>query len=211
MKRSGYFLLPIVVAVCFSSCKQSITSTADFNKYVNNPENGCQISRSINGVKMTVTYLPPQYVTLKEMEESGLHGKNVYDSLLHNNKASSYFLMTLAPVDDNSGDIMYKGLKNYKEYAERAMTLNFDLEQQIVLQTDHGELSPVLSSLENTYGLTKDRKVDIVFSSSEGDIINASHFDFTYSDETYGIGTVHFEYDKKNINENLPEVVFPKS
>ena len=213
MKRAfvNYFIVVIAVVFC-CSCGKKISSVNEFNSFINDAKNGLKISKSVNGVTLSVIYTPPEYLTLKEMESNNYKGKEKYDSLLANNKASASFLMIFGPDEskENKDDIMYKGLKNFKEYVERAMTLNFDLEQLVTLNTGSNNYLPVLSSLENTYGLSKDRKVNIVFSSIKGQkkLSEETKYDFVYEDETYDIGTLHFEFDKKEIEKNLPEIIF---
>jgi len=207
--KTCFFCLLIIFC---SSCGKEISTLSEFNSFVSDSENGLKVSKSVNGVLISVIYTPPEYISLKEMELHGFKGKEKYDSLLNNNKASASFLMIFGPDESkgNKDDIMYTGLKNFKEYVERAMTLNFDLEQQITLSTEENDYLPVLSSLENTYGLSKDRKINIVFTSlkEQKNLKEAMKYDFIYSDETYDVGILHFEFDKEKIEENLPEINF---
>lgn len=185
----------------------------EFIRYMNDAKNGLTISRSVNGVKVTLNYLTPEYNALKEMESEGLKGKVKYDSLLAYYNSTASFVMTLAPDESKKekGDIMYKGVKDFKEYIERALALNFDLESQVRLEADKNIYPPSLSSLDNTYSLTTDRKVNFVFTpaNKKEELLNAAYYDFVYHDEHFGLGTLHFYFDKKKIENDLPEILIP--
>lgn len=203
-------LLCVVLLVLMSSCKEEIHTLSEFNQYINNPENGYKQIKSVNGVMITVLYTPPEYLALKKMEERKVKSREIYDSLLTENKLSLSFIMAFGPDESkgNSTDIMYDGIANFKEYTERALTLNFDMENNVELHTSKGTFSPALSSLENTYGLSKDRKVNLVFtpSSTKNELADADDMDFVYSDETFDVGILHFSFDKKHLHQQLPEI-----
>jgi hypothetical protein len=163
----------------------------------------------VNGVLVSVLYLPPEYLALKELKGDTANKRLNYDSLLNYHRNSSSFIITFGPDEakKNTNDIMYDNIKNFREYTERSLDLNFDMENKIVLKTKKGEYAPVLSSLENTYGLSKDRKVNLVFAAGmKDDKTKNQYYDFVYSDETFGVGTLHFNFDANRIKENMPEV-----
>lgn len=152
-----------------------------------------------------IKYLPSTYLALKELNEKS--NQLEFDSLLKTYQNSTSFLLTFKPKEGHKGDdIMFKNVANYKEYIERAVDLNFDLENKLVLKTNVGNFTPVLSSLENTYGLTKGRQVYIVFADKniKNEINNASVFDLVYTDDTYNLGILHFTFDFEKIKKNSP-------
>lgn len=201
------------MGLAFSACKseKEITSLKEFNSWMYSEKSGLLLSKSVNGIKVKLTYLTPEYNALKEMEQYKLSGKVKYDSLLTYYKSSATFVMTLAPDEskNQSDDIMYKGLKNYQEYVKRALSLNFDLEQQVIVEADGKKYMPNLSSLDNTYGLSNDRKINFVFTPQQqkDELEKASYYDFVYHDEQFDLGTLHFYFNKKEIENSLPKIV----
>lgn len=209
-------LFNIFLILLFAGCgaEKNINNTQEFDAWMNEKKNELKVSRSVNGVVVTVNYLPPEYNALKEMESTGLRGQKQYDSLLTYYKNSAAFVMTLAPDEskkNNSGDIMYKGVKNFKEYIERALALNFNLENEVDLEVNGSTYTPVLSSLDNTYSLSNDRKINFVFApvKDKEEMIKAIYYDFVYHDSSFDLGTLHFFFDKKKIENNLPEISLP--
>lgn len=199
-------LLPLLMMGCSS---QSVVSSAkSYSSWLNNEKNGCKVTKEVNGMVLEIKYLPPSFLALKDLESAQETGAS-YDSLLNAYQYSTTFLITFKPKDEENGqDVMFKDVTNYKEYIERSMTLNFDLESKINLKTNAGEYKPVLSSLENTYGLSKARNIYMVFTAKDkkNELIDADYFDLTYSDDIYSLGILHFIFDYKTIKKHLPIV-----
>ena len=209
MKRIS---LLVSVTIIFAGCKQSTVSTAhEYSEWFNKEENGCKVVRTVNNMNITVKLLPASFLALKEFESS--QGKTTFEHLYDQYKDSKTFLISFNPDDQEKGaDVMYKDVANYKEYVERSLTLNFDLESKIKLEAGKKEYTPVLSSLENTYGLSKGRDVYMVFAPTENrdELDKAPYFDFIYSDDLYQLGTLHFVFDNNKINSSLPGVQLNK-
>ncbi len=202
-----FLLFSFLALFTLSSCQSNLVkNTHEFNQWLSNPENGCKIKKEVNDMIIEVKLLPPSYLALKEMEQSnGLK----FDSLLSVYKNSTTFLMSFKPKEGHKGDdVMYKNVISYKEYVERALELNFDLESKVVLKSSNREFKPVLSSLENTYGLTKGRQVYIVFTDnvSKEELQNEDSLDFIYTDDEFKLGILHFEFDYNSIKNNLPKI-----
>jgi hypothetical protein len=210
LKHSKISLLLICALVLYGSCNKKTATLHQYGNFISDTENGYKISKSVNDVLVSVIYLPPEYISLKQMKNLDFKNQLQYDSLLAINKCSPTFIMVFAPDETrgNKNDIMYDGISNFKEYTQRALTLNFDLEKNVKLLINEQNYTPVLTSLENTYGLTKDRKVNIVFAPKhyKNEFEQATAFDFVYTDEIFGVGTLHFYFDKKNLAVIIPEI-----
>jgi hypothetical protein len=202
----GPFLL---LLLCCSSCEKKVSTLPDFSSHINDQDHGFKVCRSVNGVLVSVLYLPPEYLAMKELTTNNTSGKLNYDSLLNFYNNATSFIITFGPDETkkNTNDIMFDNINNLQEYTERSLKLNFEMENNVRLRTKNGEYAPVLSSLENTYGLSKDRKINLVFAGgTDTDLKDSPYYDFVYADETFGVGTLHFNFDKNKIKENMPEV-----
>lgn len=207
MKAGFYISLLFFALLAGCHSPATVSSSRQFAEWLNDDKNGCLIKKQVNGMVVEVKYLPPSFSALKELE-SGQYKAN-YDSLLRDYCYSATFLVSFRPADDKEGqDVMYRNVNNYQEYIERSMTLNFDLESKIKLEASGTEYRPVLSSLENTYGLSKGRTVYMIFSAKEkkNELPEADTFDFVYEDDIYQLGILHFVFDHRHIREQLPQV-----
>lgn len=198
----------VLCTVLLSCSKQQVNSVAEYSKWINNPDNGLIVTRKINGLKISVKYLPSDYLVYKEMQDDNGAIKNQLESLKNEYENSITFLMTISPDEDkgNKNDIMFDGITNYKEYSERLLSLNFEIDKNITLKTGNIELKPVLSALENTYGLSKGRNIVFAFAPTKiekQEIENSAEFDFMYSDDLFQMGLMHFNFTKKDL-KNLP-------
>jgi len=193
------------ISFLLTSCKTShVNSVEEYNKWMNDPENGLVKTKKIKGLTVSVKYLPAAYLIYKELGETDYSEKD-RDSLKKAYERSLTFLMTIAPDKEkgNKNDIMLEGIVNYKDYSERLLTLNFELDKNVTLKSDNLELKPVLSALENTYGLSKSRSITFVFAPDikEMEMLkNAKTLDFVYIDELFQLGILHFNFN----NEKQP-------
>lgn len=206
MKRVVYIAC---IVLGFSGCiKKKVNTVGEYSKWINEPENGLIITKRIKGLEISVKYLPSEYLTFKEITESGDNSEKNAQRIKKEYESAITFLMTIGPDEskNNNNDIMFEDIKNYKEYSERLLSLNFEMDKNVTLKAAHVELKPVLSALENTYGLSKSRNVMFVFSPNDKEIENikkADAIDFVYTDELFSLGIMHFNFQRNNI-ENLP-------
>lgn len=206
MKKFFYLLFIVFI---FSGCtKSKVNSVFEYSKWLADHENGLVLTKKIKGLIISVKYLPSEYLIFKELsEEEGNAEKNA-EQVKKEYENAITFLMTIGPDEskNNKNDIMFEDIENYKEYSERLLSLNFEMDKNVALKTKKNELAPVLSALENTYGLSKSRNILFVFSPNEKEseeIKNADDLDFVYTDELFSLGIMHFNFLRKNL-ENLP-------
>jgi hypothetical protein len=205
MKRI-YFLCCLFLIF---SCKEEVTSVAAYSKWINKKENGLISTRKINNLKITVKYLPSDYLIYKDVTGNNLTDAGI-DSIKKKYENTLTFLMSLEPDDErgNKSDVMYGGVGSYEEYSKRLLAMNFDMAKNIQLKTDALELKPVLSVLENTYGLSKGRTIVIAFAPDDQQktkLSESKQWDFIYSDELFQLGTMHFNFNKNDIT-HLPVI-----
>lgn len=189
-----------------TSCnKKKVNTVGEYSKWINDPQNGLVLKRNINGLKITVKYLPADYLVYKDGEQ--------LETLKEGSQSKSYenaitFLMNIAPDEDekNDKDIMFRNISSYKEYSERLLSMNFEIDKSIELKAGSVKLKPALCVFENTYGLSNSRTLVVAFAPTKAEksvIENVSEIDFIYDDELFQLGCMHFNFDQKNI-KNLP-------
>lgn len=207
-----YIILSISILITVFSCNNK--ATVSFNelvKWINDKDNGLIKESSIQGLKITLKYLPAQYLALREVE-TNMSGQD-FDSLLSVYKWSHSFLMILGPDEDKGEqfDIMYLNTSGYDDYTQRVYDMNFNIKNYISLKTPQKKYSPVMTNLENVYGLNKSRNIYVVFTPQKEneDMLSAENLDFIFNDEIFNTGIHHFIFDKKDI-ENIPNVKIEK-
>lgn len=182
------------IAALLPACQPAKLSEADFYRWMNNPDNGLVQSKKVNDLRITVKYLPPQWLTYRE-EKSYQGGMEISNNEQSSYQSSHVFLLTIQP---DAEDIMYHGVADYVAYKERIMALNFHLEEYVQLRIGERILKPVLHTLEDTYGVAPHRNVYIVFADEQSDSITSNQeLDFVLADQIFNTGISHFVFSQQ--------------
>lgn len=183
----------------------------DLPGWVNNPENGLCKSRSIGGIILNAKLLPADYLVYQETSDVEKANYVIIDSVVAQNKNNLTFLLTIKTDEArmSNQDLMYLGIHDYAEYSNRVAVLNFRVQDYLLLKIGQKEYNPVLASFENTYGLGKELRINVVFTLSDlsAELSAVTKIDFVFNDEIFNTGTNHFIFDSKAI-VNIPEVHF---
>jgi len=164
--------------------------------YANDPGNGLIRSRDVQGIRTTVRLIPPQLEALRERTASITD----LDQAMIQQGKQLCFLVNLGPDGHHfKGDVMYSGVRNKEDFMQQAYDLNFNWEAMVTLRCGNRSYAPVLSSLENTYSLTKDRNVMLVFvpeTSGDSAFYGSDQLELVIADEHLGTGIQHFTFDR---------------
>lgn len=210
MRSVAYAFCLIVFAVLISCAGNRIYSIADYLKWLNEPSNGLVKIRSVNGIEIKMKYLPAEYQAWKEISNEPGYSVSQRDSILNLYRNSLSFLFSIGPDEKNGveGDIMFNSVENYSQYKERVYDMNFFFGEKITLKAGEKEYKPVLTSMENIYGIGPSRNIILVFVPAEKEDNNMKESDqlqLEYEDDTYALGTNRFVFSRKDIN-NAPRI-----
>lgn len=207
MKVNRFFLaIAFLVCLGLSSCSNEATYK-DYVAHINNPDNGLVKTKTIGGVKVSLRMVPSQFWAYKDIK--GDKSQRQLDSLDKLYNESYNFILSLGNTEENKDkDIMYKELGGVEEFRERADMMNFNLGDYCWINTSSGEVHPVLSNMENTYGISKERKIHFVFGkkSEEVDLTSLDGLKVSFDDPLFGTGKTNFVFSKSDIN-NIPKLV----
>jgi hypothetical protein len=189
-------LLGVLLLLCGCSNTSAPLGLNEMTIYANAPENGLVRSRDVQGIRTTVRLIPPQLEALRDRATNaadlGLALKQQDQQLC--------FLVNLGPDGTHfKGDVMYSGVRSKEDFLQQAYDLNFNWEAMVTLRCGDRTYAPVLSSLENTYSLTKDRNVMLVFvPEATGDpaFYGSEQLELVIADEHLGTGIQHFTFDR---------------
>jgi len=197
----------MLLVIC--GCSHSIKNGSEYLKWLNNPSNGIVKVRHVEGFDVRVKFLPAEYLLYQEISRSDAHySATQKDSLLNMFKHSLTFIMTIGPDtnDNNHSDVMYYGVKTYKDYVNKDIIMNFDFKQYITLSAGGRKYAPVLSAMENSYELGLSRNIIFAFvpnNKTDYALFESSQLDFTYDDELFDIGINHFVFQQRDL-QNIP-------
>src|SRR5688572_592089 len=110
-------ILFLISLIALSSCKNSLKDLHDAHQWINDPGQGLIKTKTVGDIKLTVKYLPPNYLAHKEAVDIGIVSPSTVDSLYRDYQNSDAFLLTIASVvDEDSNDPMYKNLEDFPQY-----------------------------------------------------------------------------------------------
>ncbi len=165
-------------------------------------DGGVTISKSLNGLRLSARMLPSSQLVAQDLR--GERRPQAYiDSLTAIYARNIYIALSLVPEGQsgNEVDLMMRDLDSYDEYRERSYNMNFGMEERVKLIVNDIEYRPVLSTLENVYGLHPGRTILFVFTPQreENEFRRAETFDFIFRDELFATGLQHFVFHRKDM------------
>ena len=192
------------------SCNDAGKTAESYYAFLEDEDNGLCVTKEVIDLQIKVKYLPAEYLCYKELKGDSDAGE-LKNEIIEDYKYNASFLVTIGPSESSTEkfDITRCGVNDMNEFNQRAQTLNFHMGNYFSLTFDGIELKPAFCEMENVYGLTPDRKFNVVFTPQENknEIILASDMTLTYKDELFNSGLSKFKFFKEDI-ENVPEIQF---
>lgn len=179
--------LAIVSSCLIAGCEQLGSLDRDeLAVFLAKPENGLIKRKSYDQVGWKAQIVPPEI----EKFESGKGQK--FSNILQ-------FLLTVEPgkVYQHS-DVMISGVESYDDYSDRMMKLNFNIADMIELRFGGSSYRPVLTNMENTFGLSNDRKIHVVFADPDfpDQLALCTKIDLVLEDRVFETGISHFIFEE---------------
>jgi len=202
--RSKRFL-PLCLALAFISCTTPDSlDIREYYEWMNDPEHGLVRIREIGDVRLTVKYLPSDYLAWLYVQSEGRSDRTFRDSMNAVYRNSLGFLLTLSPVapEGTGRDIMLSGVSSYQEYVSKFMVMNFRIPELVKLHADGYESSPVLANSENSYGLTTKRDVMLIFPDNPK-IWRSQSLTISFDDRIMETGISRFTFNCKQL-QSIP-------
>lgn len=188
--RFGLYIA--ILCSLFCSCTHTKTKEESLEYYTKHKQD-YTVSKIISGFEIKVEYVPKHLLP---------EGNNVKSQNCDLN-----FVLTIAPVkdyDDEYKATMFEKITKFEEYKDRVYNLNFSIDKLVEMTLDESPTTyvPVLFNTENTYGLTKEIKINLVFAPQKntGEFKNADKLDIAFADEIFETGINHFVFDNHKIN-----------
>ena len=209
---------PILVLMMISltlNCQQrsKVHTTEDIYEWIANPKNGLSKTRSVKDITINVKFLPKKlWGKGTASDHSRAEKKTIDRAVLINHKALA-FLLTITPHESKiaNQDVLYYGVSNFAEYSDRVATLNFRMQNYLSLRLEQQEYIPLSAIFENTYELSKELKIQVIFTIDDllTKLATVSTIDLTFMDEIFNTGIHHFVFETQSVF-NIPEVDLPQ-
>jgi hypothetical protein len=204
--RMSYFY--IFSVIIFTSCSlfHRELEWKEYVKYINDEDNGLVVKKYANHLELTLKYLPADYLVHRELNNDASFTSKQRDSILESYSHNLTFMLSINPDEREEEsiieDVLFYNLKTKEEYTQRMMYLNFDIKQDIELVCDSTAIySPVITNMENNYGLSKGRNITIVFTplKSKDEFMKAKTITVKWNDEVFETGLNYFKFNAEDL------------
>lgn len=177
-------------------------NTKEYFNYLSNPANGLVKEKKLNGIRMRVVYLPPEYLAFQTIDNE-YHSRKYKDSVCKSFENSVTFIFTIGPGDNENFDITRVGVYSYEEFAGRIQQMAFEIGRWMSLTIGDEELKPSIAKIENINALERSRNFIVVFNSEKIKLSNKEikKICYTFSDELFDTGTSKFVFNLSDIKE----------
>lgn len=191
-----------------ASCGESIDTPEEMLPWLSDPGNGLVRERGGNPVRWKVKYLPNDYLAWRYLQSLESYDRAARDSAVRSYANTICFLLTVTPGETGRGDVMTQGVGSFEDFQSRAMQLNFDVKDHVTLRYGGIETPAVISTMENTYGLSEARDIMVIFARDTARWSNADTLDVVLDDRIFNSGIHHFAFLAEDIR-NIPEPDIP--
>ena len=197
VNRYIYFILlmPFV-----TSCKETVVSPEELNRYVADESNGLRKLVSVGPSTIEVTYRPTDLLVLQEVKNSSPSQQQIevartkYDKYL-------YFILSLS-INDREALQQVGG----SEYSELVQTFSFRMNNYVTLTTAVNDTIPVADfMLDRTFGMSS--STDILFVFNREKAKGKTWVQFNLNEFGLGTGNQRFRFDTNEIND-VPAINF---
>lgn len=209
-----HFIIFIKVTLCLGllSCSghERMQTPNEFVKWLNTPENGYYVEKNVGNIRMVAKLLPSEYLAINEASQEGEIASQRLSDLKTFYDSTITFLFTIGPAKSHEGvDITKADIQSEEQYRERFEKLNFHFAEYIRLDREGKEYVPVLTRMENVYGLTDSRNFYVVFSpqTNKEEFIEKATYKLSYYDEFFETGITKFSF-KEETRKEIPELKF---
>lgn len=203
--RSTVFIVFLLIAYCSCTHAPRVVDLPFLEQYAQEPDNGLVADHTTNGIHTTVRLVPGAIGALREDRTANDSCHDRLAELLDFHAHQLCFILNLAPDTAHfKGDIMYAGVRTKEQFTEQAFALNFSWADMAELHCDKEIYRPVLSTLENTYSLTKDRNVILVFSpksNTDSAFFRSKDIELVVQDDWLGTGLQHFKFRRADLQK----------
>ncbi|MBA4241928.1 MAG: hypothetical protein C0448_14475 [Sphingobacteriaceae bacterium] len=181
------------------SCEKTKLSPNDYVNWVEDNDNGLNVSKDFKGISFHVLYKPVNYIVAKEFLNGGVK-KNETGKRITELGNMQY--VTLRINVSNSNEVLGANLKSQNEYYERLEYYMNNIQDDLMLIEDKDTLPCLLSHFERNYGLAPYNDIVLAF----GESINKSADKLiVFNDRVFGTGPVMLKINNKNL-KNAPSV-----
>jgi len=183
------------------------THTADQAEYLiwlNDPEHGLHQVRTINGLRIAMKYLPPDYRAYQELRGGGTPADRAAADRVAAERRCEGSVAFLLSISRDSSQQSAGGV-DPRMVMQQGILLEAMIKDHMSLRADGAVYAPVLTTLDNNAGMSEAINIIAVFvdEAGGGKLPGAGNYDVALDDAMFGTGITHFLFDRTAIDSRL--------
>lgn len=201
LRRNSFLCAALfVLTLIVGGCSQGNTSDeAEYLAWLNDPEHGLVQTRAINGLRISVKYMPPDYRAYRELHNAGSQDAR---AAVETRCANSVALLLSISRDTT---VPASGPIDPNMVMQQGMMLNAEIKEHLLLRADGVPYLPAVTALDNDAGMSGAINITAVFVDEppKGKLLNAKSYDVVFDDGTFGTGISHFLFSRAAIDSRI--------
>lgn len=188
----------IFVGVLFYSCSQDSLSPSEFMRWVEDPNNGLNKSKTIGAFELQIQYKPLEYIAVQE-GRSELISESEVQTRIDELEGLDYYTLRIGSLEGT--EMIQSGAVSEQEYQSRSFYFDALAFQDMKLVAGGDTLACVLYHFERNYGLAPYNNMVLAF---EKPMHRDSDRQFIFEDQVLGLGPVKFTIAYQDISSVPP-------
>ncbi len=192
------FVLFLLLSV--AGCTRTHTNDqTEYLAWLNDLEHGLHQVRTINGLRIAVKYLPPEYRAYQELQGGGTSAER--EAAKRRCESSMAFLLS---VSRDSSQPVTEAV-DPRMVMQQGIMLDAMVKDHMTLRADGSAYTPVLTALDNNAGMSETINVMVLYvdDAGKGKLVGAEHYDVALDDALFGTGITHFIFSRTAIGSRL--------
>jgi len=191
MDTKRIIIILLLVGLSFASCSgPGRLGPEAYLKYIDDPENGCVVSRRFDAVEFSARYEPADYKALKDLGtmDSALTATNV--AAYKKELASQVYFVFRIAAPDNSRSPFRALAKNADDYAKLMQYMQTMMQQDFYLESGDQKIPCTLFHAESDYNAVNYTLISLAFDATKVD--TSKDLTLVYNDQVFQNGLLKF-------------------
>lgn len=200
MTRNSLLLLTLLLLI--SSCGKTFDTVEEMNDYIQDPDNGCNYTKTIVGVDYVLQYRPTDLLVKQEL------GDQVDENQIVKlrDKYNKYLYFNLS-MSKNNQELLNGVAQDKARFGQMVNDLAFGMEEKVHLYTPEKDTLAMADFIyPRMYGLSNATSVMIVYP-RDSKFMNQDYLNFVIEDLGLDTGDIKFKLDMQALKKE-PQLKF---
>ena len=206
--RKICLLIPVLALI--NACGPEQLNPEAYSAWIENPDNGLNITTVAGEFKFNLQYKPLPYAALINSKEEHIDKEELL-KIMEEMKDLQYYTLRINPATGNE-EMLQTNLTSQEEYFYRVQYFSFKLKNDLYLKEGNDSLPCVFAHFERSYAVSPNNNFILAFPVSEREkesIAKGKKYEeektLVYNDQYLQTGQVKLKIEKSSVR-HIPEL-----